>query len=84
MWYPPVNTKEDARNIALNLDPTGRKLLMEELKIIDEEKGLTIFIFLGICFHFLVNSHFGIALGTIFNGNGSEFSHILIDNIFST
>lgn len=38
MWYPPVNTKEDARNIALNLDPTGRKLLMEELKVIEEEK----------------------------------------------
>lgn len=40
MWYPPVNTKEDARNIALNLDPTGRKLLMEELKVIEEEKGI--------------------------------------------
>ncbi|ESO04693.1 hypothetical protein HELRODRAFT_99580 [Helobdella robusta] len=38
VWYPPISSEDDARNLALHLDPTGRKLLMDQLRIIDDKK----------------------------------------------
>ena len=39
VWYPPVLSDDDARNLVRNLDPTGRKLLMKQLETADDRNS---------------------------------------------
>lgn len=37
VWYPSVTNNQEAKNLVLNLDPTGRKLVMLHLTEADEK-----------------------------------------------
>lgn len=45
VWYPSVTNNQEAKNLVLNLDPTGRKLVMLHLTEADEKNCWWDFLF---------------------------------------